>query len=132
MPKDAIIIYAGDKDNAIQSNTAKGESFVIHEWHGNGPDYMHVHYEDDEAWYILEGTLTFEFADRSVEATKGTTVFVPAGVPHTYSVNASARYLIILTPRLDALISELQTSPYNTHASIMKKYKSEILNSDSH
>jgi mannose-6-phosphate isomerase-like protein (cupin superfamily) len=128
MSKDAIIISSQDKDKAIQSSTAKGESFVIHEWRGSGPDYLHVHYEDDEAWYILEGTLIFKFADRTVEVSKGTTVFVPAGVPHTYSANDSARYLIILTPRLNALISELQTSPYNIHASIMKKYKSEIIN----
>jgi mannose-6-phosphate isomerase-like protein (cupin superfamily) len=54
------------------------------EWSGSGPDYFHVHYADDEAWHILEGTLTFQFRDREVEAPAGTTVFVPAGVPHAY------------------------------------------------
>jgi len=88
---------------------------------------MHVHYEDDEAWHILKGTLTFTFADKTVEASKGTTVFVPAGVAHTYTANDDASYLIILTPRLNELIAELQNTSLNEHPSIMKKYKSEIL-----
>ena len=119
-----IIISPGQKD---QSKIASGSSFVIHEWRGSGPDYLHVHYEDDEAWYVLEGTLTFRFSDRSIQAPKGTMVFAPAGVAHTYSADSDSRYLIILTPRLEALIAELQAAPYSSHASIMKKYKSEIV-----
>ena len=37
---------------------AAGASFEIHEWSGGGPDEMHLHHADDEAWHILEGTLT--------------------------------------------------------------------------
>ena len=94
---------------------------------GSGPPYLHVHYEDDEAWHVLEGTLTFTFTNNTIDATKGATVFVPAGVAHTYSANEFARYLIILTPRLNDLISELQNSPMDQHGAIMKKYKSEII-----
>src|SRR5712675_1718917 len=122
-----IISPTQSKEDNHSANKAMGSSFIIHEWRGSGPDYLHVHYEDDEAWHVLDGVLTFKFTDRIVEATKGTTVFVPAGTPHTYSTSDSARYLIILTPRLNELISELQTSPYNLHVSVMKKYKSEIL-----
>ena len=109
------------------SISAVGKSFVIHEWKGSGPNYMHVHYNDDEAWHVLEGTLTFKFIDRTINASKGTTVFVPAGIAHTYYADDSTRYLIILTPALDNLITELQVSPFDKHAAIMKKYNSEIL-----
>jgi mannose-6-phosphate isomerase-like protein (cupin superfamily) len=127
MPEPIIISSSqNDKDRHF-ANSAVGSSFIIHEWRGSGPNYLHVHYEDDEAWHVLEGTLTFRINDRTIEALRGTTVFVPAGTPHTYSANASACYLVILTPRLNELISELHKSPYNTHAAIMKKYKSEIL-----
>jgi mannose-6-phosphate isomerase-like protein (cupin superfamily) len=125
--KPIITLPTRDKDTKSELFSATGQSFVIHEWQGSGPDYLHVHYEDDEAWHILEGTLTFKFTDSIVDAPKGTTVFVPAGVPHTYYANGFARYLIILTPGLNELISELQASPYDQHATIMKKYKSEIL-----
>lgn len=110
-----------------ESISAAGKSFVIHEWKGSGPAYMHVHYIDDEAWHVLEGTLTFKFTDRTVNAAKGTTVFVPAGVAHTYYADDSARYLIILTPALNELIAELQVSSFDKHAAIMKKYNSEVL-----
>ncbi len=106
----------------------KGETLVIHEWAGSGPDYMHVHYEDDEAWHVLEGSLIFTFPDRRVEAAAGTTVAVPAGLPHTYAVAAHpCRYLIILTPRLDALIKELMETPFAKHGEVLKKYRSEII-----
>jgi quercetin dioxygenase-like cupin family protein len=110
-----------------ESINAVGKSFVIHEWKGSGPAYMHVHYNDDEAWHVLEGTLSFKLTDRTVNAAKGTTVFVPAGVPHTYYADNTARYLIILTPALNELIAELQISSLDKHAAIMKKYNSEIL-----
>ena len=110
-----------------ESISAAGKSLVIHEWKGSGPAYMHVHYNDDEAWHVLEGTLTFKFIDRTINAEKGTTVFVPAGVPHTYYADDAARYLIILTPALNELIAELQGSSFDKHAAIMKKYNSEIL-----
>jgi uncharacterized RmlC-like cupin family protein len=87
---------------------AVGKSLVVHEWAGAGPSYMHIHRSDDEAWHVLEGSLRFRFADREVDAPAGTTVFVPAGSPHTYWVTAEpSRYLIFLTPRLDRLIARL-------------------------
>jgi mannose-6-phosphate isomerase-like protein (cupin superfamily) len=107
---------------------ATGQSLVIHEWSGSGPDYLHVHHADDEAWHILEGTLTFRFGDREVEAAAGTTVFVPAGAPHTYyETHGPARYLIIMTPRLHDLVSALHVAPRDQHDAIMRQYDSEII-----
>ena len=107
---------------------AAGQSLVVQEWSGSGPVYMHVHHSDDEAWHVLEGKLTFKFIDKQIEAPAGTTIFVPAGVPHTYfDPGESSRYLIILTPRLRELISELESAPLEQHKAIMRKYDSEIL-----
>src|SRR5882724_7137101 len=86
-----------------------GNSFSVNEWRGSGPATLHVHHADDEAWHVLEGVLHFRFTDREVEVAAGGSVFVPAGVPHTYTAN-NARYLIVLTPRLAALIAELQSN----------------------
>jgi quercetin dioxygenase-like cupin family protein len=107
---------------------ATGGSFDVHEWRGSGPDYLHVHYKDDEAWHVLEGTLTFRFRDRQADAPAGTTVFVPAGVPHAYfESHGPTRYLIILTPRLRDLISALHAAPREQHSAIMRQFDSEIL-----
>ena len=108
--------------------SASGNSFSIHEWRGSGPASLHVHYFDDEAWHVLDGELIFRYADRTETAGPGTTVFVPAGVPHTYVAGAGARYLIILTPRLSALISALQADRDPSHQhEIYTRFDSELL-----
>lgn len=120
---DAIIA-----DGRSAKVSVNGGSFEVHEWSGSGPGYLHVHHSDDEAWHVLEGTLTFRFVDREVEAPAGTTVFVPAGVAHDYVEAAGpTRYLIILTPRLGRLIAALEQSPLARHAEIMREYDSEIV-----
>lgn len=107
---------------------APGNSFRIYEWSGGGPPYSHVHYEDDEAWHILEGTMTFKLPDGEIEVGAGQTMHIPAGTPHTfYEAYGTTRYLMILTPRLDALISELHRTPLDQHSTVMEKYHSKLL-----
>ena len=121
---EAIIVNTGEQAPIA----AEGGSFDVQEWSGSGPDYLHVHHEDDEAWHVLEGTLTFKFSDREVEAPAGTTVFVPAGVAHAYwEAHGPTRYLIIMTPRLRKLIAELHQTPYARHGEVMRRYASEIV-----
>jgi hypothetical protein len=89
--------------------SAAGDTLVIREWTDSGPSYLHIHHCDDEAWYVLEGCLRFRFEHGDVDALAGTTVFVPAGLAHTYKVMEPSRYLIFLTPRLDRLIARLRS-----------------------
>jgi uncharacterized protein YjlB len=121
-----IIVHRDTPDYAARLN-AVGDSFSIHEWSGSGPPHQHVHHADDEAWHVLEGTLRFTFGEEDAEAGAGSTVFVPAGVPHTYEAIGEARYLIVLTPRLRLLIAELQAAPPARHAEIYRKYDSELI-----
>jgi len=44
----------------------------------------HVHREEDDAFYILEGELTFFFGDEEAVAPSGTFVLVPPGVEHGF------------------------------------------------
>ena len=129
MALEPIISLGSEQSGAERTRiTTDGQSFGVHEWRGSGPGYLHVHHADDEAWHVLEGTVRFRFADREVEAGPGSTVFVPAGVPHDYSADRTCRYLIILTPRLRALIDELQRTPdFKQHGAVMQRYESEIL-----
>jgi quercetin dioxygenase-like cupin family protein len=96
--------------NAIGS---AGDSFVIVEWTAEAGDHwiapFHVHDQDDEAWYVLDGTLGFRLGDDEVEAAAGSAVFARRGTPHTYR-NAGAgeaRYLLVMTPRIAQLIEEI-------------------------
>jgi quercetin dioxygenase-like cupin family protein len=108
--------------------SASGNSFSVYEWRGSGPATLHVHHSDDEAWHVLEGELTFRYADCTETVKAGGTVFVPAGIPHTYSAAADARYLIILTPRIAGLISALQADHDPAHQrEIYRQFDSELL-----
>jgi mannose-6-phosphate isomerase-like protein (cupin superfamily) len=44
----------------------------------------HVHIEEDDAFYILEGEMTFVFGQRMVAAPPGTFVLAPPGVEHAF------------------------------------------------
>lgn len=60
---------------------------------------LHVHHREDEGFWILEGTATFEVGDTRIEAHAGDYVFGPRHIPHRYSVGeAGCRMLFIMTP----------------------------------
>jgi len=44
----------------------------------------HVHADEDDAFYILEGEMTFTFGDERVPAPPGTFVLVPPGIAHGF------------------------------------------------
>jgi quercetin dioxygenase-like cupin family protein len=60
---------------------------------------LHVHHRDDEAFWILEGEVTFEVGDEIIEASAGDYVFGPRDIPHSFTVgNRGCRMLFILVP----------------------------------
>jgi mannose-6-phosphate isomerase-like protein (cupin superfamily) len=93
---------------------------------------LHVHYGDDEAWYVLEGRLGVQIGDRDVETGAGGAVLVPRGTPHTYW-NAGPgvlRYLLIMTPNIHELIKSIHAANDRSAESmraLFAKFKSELL-----
>ena len=60
---------------------------------------LHVHYRDDEGFWILEGDATFEVGDTTIEAHAGDFVWGPRGIPHRYTTGPTGcRLLFIMTP----------------------------------
>ncbi len=60
---------------------------------------LHVHHRDHEAFWILEGAVTFEVGGATIEARAGDYAFGPRGIPHRYTVGAGGcRMLFITTP----------------------------------
>jgi mannose-6-phosphate isomerase-like protein (cupin superfamily) len=115
-------------------------SFVIAEWRDAGgpsgpPRFiapMHLHHNDDEAWYVLEGALCVRVGDKDVEATAGSAVFVPRGTPHTYWNPGPGvlRYLLVMSPRIYELIQEIHATKERTPEVLrvlFQKYESELL-----
>lgn len=60
---------------------------------------LHVHRREDEAFYVLEGELTFTVGEETIEAGPGSFLFGPSDVPHRYTVNTpTARMLMLFSP----------------------------------
>jgi quercetin dioxygenase-like cupin family protein len=66
---------------------------------GDGPP-LHVHANEDEAWYVLEGELRFRLDEQLAAAPAGTFVFVPRGTAHCFqnAGDTPARILVLFTP----------------------------------
>jgi mannose-6-phosphate isomerase-like protein (cupin superfamily) len=60
---------------------------------------LHTH-DFDEAFYVLEGELTFRVEDQLVTKGPGELAFAPRNVPHTLAnlSGAPARYVLVCTP----------------------------------
>jgi mannose-6-phosphate isomerase-like protein (cupin superfamily) len=115
-------------------------SFVIAEWRDPGgpsgpPRWiapLHLHRNDDEAWYVLEGRLCVLKGDETVEAGPGAAVLVPRGTPHTYwnPDTAPLRYLLIMPPTIHQLIQAIHAasdrSPDAMRA-LFQRFDSELL-----
>jgi quercetin dioxygenase-like cupin family protein len=64
----------------------------------SGPP-LHVHEREDEAFYVIEGGLSVRMGDEDFEASAGSFVFQPRGIPHTFrSSSDGARVLLLVVP----------------------------------
>jgi len=61
---------------------------------------LHIHYAEDVAVYILEGTLTIFWGSDKKEAVVGSFFFQPQGIPHGFRVEGDtpARFLYMTFP----------------------------------
>ena len=60
---------------------------------------LHVHYAEDEGFYVLEGSVTIVVGDETVELTAGRHAFGPRDVPHKFIVGPDGAHMIwVLTP----------------------------------
>ena len=114
--------------------------FVIAEWKDAGappgpPRWiapLHLHRNDDEAWYVLEGALCVRRGNEVVEAQAGSGVFVPRGTPHTYwnPGTGLTRYLLIMTSNIYSLIQDIhamsERSP-DALSAVFEKHDSELV-----
>lgn len=103
-------------------------SFALAEWSDPGGEsgtrrYIapwHVHHQDDEAWYVLEGKLCIRAGDDEIELVPGSAWLVPRGTPHTYwnPGPEPARYLLCMTPMILRLIRAIHALPDRSRAAL--------------
>lgn len=92
----------GDVYRILASGEQTGGAYALSEARvlpGGGPP-PHIHRREDEAFFVLEGEITFLLGDRKVVAKPGSFIQGPRGIPHAFKneSNAPARMLILVTP----------------------------------
>ena len=76
--------------------------------HGSGAP-LHLHHNEDETFYVLEGEVTVLVGEERIDLSTGDYLFAPRGVAHAYVVRSErARMLGMFSPAgLDQLIVSL-------------------------
>lgn len=98
------------------------------------PDYatpLLIHYTEDVAVYVLEGTLTFFWGSDKKKAVAGSYFYQPRGTPHGFRVQRGtpARILYMTIPAgFDRFVLERELpNPESEPELVAARYKIEIL-----
>jgi mannose-6-phosphate isomerase-like protein (cupin superfamily) len=89
-------VYACGKMTAIfkADENETNEKYSISEWwlepNSDGPG-AHLHEDNDEVFYVLEGTMSFLIGDQWIEAEKGAFIRVPAKTIHDFRNQSDKR-----------------------------------------
>jgi mannose-6-phosphate isomerase-like protein (cupin superfamily) len=115
-------------------------SLVVAQWTDPGGDPasprfiapLHIHHEDDQAWYVLAGALVVRAGECDHRLGAGGAVLVPRGVAHTYwnPTSEPTAYVLIMTRRIQSLIAALHSLPQPdeaTTAALFEEHASEYL-----
>jgi quercetin dioxygenase-like cupin family protein len=93
--------YRGDLFTFLAEGRDTGGQFTIIQFapkRGLEPP-PHTHTNEDEAYYVLAGELTFRVGEQEIEAQAGSFIFLPRGVQHVWRIHTpEARLLMMFTP----------------------------------
>jgi len=70
----------------------------------------HSHVGNEEAYFVLDGTVEFRVAGEVFQGTNGTFFLVPSGEAHTFGNTSGepARLLVLHAPALDGYFADLE------------------------
>ena len=101
-PQGRIVAVVGDVYRFLATGEDTNGKYVM--WKaivppGGGPP-PHVHSREEEAFYVLEGEITFTVNDERIMAKAGTFANMPVGTPHSFKNDSDrpAKMLISVAP----------------------------------
>lgn len=128
----------GDQQRVVLTGEDTGGRYALIE-NANAPGMSippHLHRNEDEMFYVLEGEVEFQIGEQIVRASAGTTIHLPRQTPHAFTIVGAqpARMLILLVPAgLEKYFEELSRLPSEgppnmaTVAAISARYGVEFL-----
>lgn len=80
----------------LPRETANGLFLIEHENLVKGGPPLHMHYRQDEWFYVMAGQVDFQVGEKRFRLSPGDSAFGPRGVPHTFShVGATPGHMLI-------------------------------------
>jgi len=97
-----LVLFEGDTFySKVGTNDTGGNLYVYESTRvkPGGPP-LHVHYDQDEWWYILQGKFMIKVGDMIYQVQAGDSVFGPRNVPHCFAKvgEGEARMLMLFNP----------------------------------
>jgi mannose-6-phosphate isomerase-like protein (cupin superfamily) len=102
-PDGGQVLWFGPNRTRILAGAGDtgGAYGLLHSWvpEGASPP-LHVHHDDDEAFYVLEGRMRIVCGDAEYIAPAGSFALLPRGVPHTFVAEGAGdvRVLTLISP----------------------------------
>jgi quercetin dioxygenase-like cupin family protein len=103
-----------------------GDVFILENtFHAKGGPARHLHFDQDEWFYVLEGTFLFEVGQERIRLQSGDSLLAPRRVPHVWAYvgDGHGRILIVFSPagKMEAFFREV------TRANAMPPQDPELL-----
>jgi quercetin dioxygenase-like cupin family protein len=84
---------------ATRDDTAGQFSLMEYQGRQGGEPPPHIHPNEDESYYVLDGEFEFTIEGRAYPGTPGTFVLIPRGADHSFTIKtAEATALVFFTP----------------------------------
>jgi quercetin dioxygenase-like cupin family protein len=78
------IKLGGEPNDCKVSGRDTGGAMCAFEFTGSGGGPRHLHYEQDEWIYVIEGEFTFHVGEKHFRLRAGESIFLPRKVPHVW------------------------------------------------
>lgn len=84
----------------LPSETGGGLFLVEHMHLRPGGPPLHLHLEQEEWFYVMEGKVAFQVGEQRIELKSGESILAPRRIPHTFSSTSPTpgRMMIAFTP----------------------------------
>jgi mannose-6-phosphate isomerase-like protein (cupin superfamily) len=105
---------------------------------GTGMPFLHLHRSYEEAFYVLKGDVQFQLAANDIRASAGSTVLVPAGVPHCFRNTGAAdvEWIVVAAPAVAVTaieeVGQVVPGDLDGLAEILERHDSELLERHPH
>jgi quercetin dioxygenase-like cupin family protein len=89
---------------------------------------LHVHRNEDEYYYLLDGEVTFHIGQDTYLARAGSLVFLPRAVPHTFTIHTpTARMLLLNAPGGFERMFELAPTTPDEAVAALARYNVDVV-----